>query len=199
ANQGGASSKAEGKDPQSKGEEAAREDEPGADGEDEPMSKTSMAAFVAVLGLAGFCGYHIIRELFPTRMSPNAIFNRAFEDVQSDPDVCNHFGTPLTAYGRDSGGGSREGRRNFVEHEEYVAPDDVSNRCRVRFNLKGPHGHAHVFAEVSSKMGKDEWVYLMVQDLASGHVINLHDNRAAIAAGASAESDEERSAIGRLL
>jgi hypothetical protein len=38
---------------------------------------------------------------------------------------------------------------------------------------QGPYGHGWVFAEVSDKMGTGEWVYLMVQDSSTGHVITL--------------------------
>lgn len=60
--------------------------------------------------------------------------------------VRNRFGEPLKAFGRD-GGGRREGRRNFIEHRDYVAPDGTK-RLRIRFNVEGPFGHAFVFAEV---------------------------------------------------
>ncbi len=107
-------------------------------GKDEPRNLTTvlqMGTVVTVLGLISTCLYYIVTELLPTKMSPNTIFNRAFETIQMDPNIANHFGTPLKAYGRDHGG-HREGRRNYIEHETYTSPDDSSNRCRVRFNLQ---------------------------------------------------------------
>jgi mitochondrial import inner membrane translocase subunit TIM21 len=131
------------------------------------------------------------------KLSPHGIFNRAFAAVQSDSDVANHFGTPLNAYGRDHGG-HREGRRNFIEHEEFVDPATGRKRCRVRFNLKGPFGHAFVFAEACESLPANEWVYLMVQDTSTGHVITLQDNRAILASQAAAGSPEEADALRQL-
>lgn len=53
--------------------------------------------------------------------------------------------------------------------------------------------------QVSNKMGSGEWVYLCVQDLQTGHVITLHDNRALLMAQAQAGSDEEKNAFRKML
>ncbi len=122
--------------------------EEGADGvKDEPrtvMNVLHWGLTIGVLGLASTALYYIIMELIPTKMSPNTIFNRAFEAIQRDPDVANHFGTPVKAYGRDHGR-HREGRRNFVEHEKYTSPVDSSKRCRVRFNLQVGCIHIYIY------------------------------------------------------
>eukprot|EP00611_Tribonema_gayanum_P008874 TRINITY_DN1853_c0_g1_i1.p1 TRINITY_DN1853_c0_g1~~TRINITY_DN1853_c0_g1_i1.p1 ORF type:complete len:283 (-),score=79.68 TRINITY_DN1853_c0_g1_i1:379-1227(-) len=157
-----------------------------------------MVLLLAILGVVGVCGYFVVQELFPGKLSPNGLFNRAFEAMQGEPDVANHFGTPLTAYGRDHGG-TREGRRHFVEHEEYKAKEDGSKRMRIRFNVEGPYGHGFVFAEGSDKLPSGEWVYLMVQDSSTGHVITLQDNRALIYGRASATSDAEADALTNML
>ena len=91
-------------------------------------------------------------------MSPNRIFDHAFDVVRNNPEVARRFGEPLKAYGRDHGG-HREGRRNFIEHTAYQ--EDGDERVRVRFNLEGRFGKAFVFAEVSKSMPAGEFVYGM--------------------------------------
>ncbi len=56
-----------------------------------------------------------------------------------------------------------------------------------------------MFAEVSSSLPSDEWVYLMVQDTSTGHVISIVDNRSHMLAEAGANSEEEKAAIGLML
>ncbi len=56
-----------------------------------------------------------------------------------------------------------------------------------------------MFAEVSSNLPSDEWVYLMVQDTSTGHVISVVDNRSRLSAEAGASSEEEKEAIGLML
>ncbi len=56
-----------------------------------------------------------------------------------------------------------------------------------------------MFAEISSNLPSDEWVYLMVQDTSTGHVISIVDNRTRLNAQAGASSEEEKAAIGLML
>lgn len=148
---------------------------------------------------AAVCAYYIGRELIPTKMSPNSVFNRAMDTVREHHEVTSRFGSPIKGYGRDHGG-KRVGRRNFIEHTEYKSEDDGSNRTRVRFNLEGPHGQAFAFAEVSSDMPSGEFVYLIVQDKSNGRVITVVDNRAALAVGRmTAGSQEGKDAMTKLL
>lgn len=93
-------------------------------------------------------------------MSPNQVFDHAFDVVRNDPEVQRRFGEPLKGYGRDHGG-HREGRRNFVENTQWTN-DDGDKRTRVRFNLEGRFGKAFVFAEVSKSMPAGEFVYGML-------------------------------------
>ena len=134
--------------------------------------------------LASFCAYYIGRELFPTRMSPNSIMSSSWELVRNDHNVSLKYGEDLKCYGTDRGG-SREGRRNFVESTNYVSKDDGSNRCRIRYNIEGGGGRnfGFVFAEVSDKMNAGEFVYILVQDRRTGGTMTILDNRAAIRAG----------------
>jgi len=76
---------------------------------------TRLTLWAGALVFAGACAYYIGRELFPSKMSPNSVFNSSFEIVRNHTDVTKRFGSPLKAYGRDHGG-HREGRRNFVEY-----------------------------------------------------------------------------------
>ena len=132
-------------------------------------------------------------------MSPNRVFDRSFELIRKDPEILRRYGESVKAYGRDHGG-HREGRRNFVEHTKYRNEEDGSNRTRVRYNLEGRFGYAYVFAEVSNKMPSGEFVYVLVQDKASGRVHSIVDNRAALTAQRLASGSEEaQSAMVQLL
>ena len=137
---------------------------------------------------------------FPvSKMSPNNVFNSSFEIVRNDPEVQRRYGDSLKAYGRDHGG-HREGRRNFVEHKEYVDEQDGSKRTRVRYNLEGRFGNAFVFAEVSSQQPSGEFVYILVQDKSNGRTHTVVDNRAALTAARLAGSNKEASsAMSQLL
>ena len=104
--------------------------------------------------------------------------------LRNDHNVSLKYGEDLKCYGTDRGG-SREGRRNFVESTNYVSKDDGSNRCRIRYNIEGGGGRnfGFVFAEVSDKMNAGEFVYILVQDRRTGGTMTILDNRAAIRAG----------------
>lgn len=154
------------------------------------VAGTRLAVWGGVAVLASVCAFYIGKELFPTRMSPNKVFDRAFEKIRSNDVVNRRFGGPLKAYGRDHGG-HREGRRNFIEHTEYVDKEDGSKRTRVRFNLEGQFGTAFVFAEVSNDMGSGEFVYILVQDKRNGQVTAVVDNRSALMAKRMAGGSKE--------
>ena len=156
----------------------------------------NLSAWAAGLGLASVCGYYIFRELMPTKLSPNSVFDKAFEVIRSNSTIERVYGTPLKGYGRDHGG-HRQGRRNFIENTAYDDEQDGSKRLRVRFNVKGPYSEGFVFAEISNKM--DDFVYLMVQDKRTGRVVTLEDNRLAMQAASGARTDAERSALQGLL
>ena len=142
---------------------------------------TRLTMYLGMGAAALTCLYFTARELIPTKMSPNTVFNKAHSIIQNNEDVKYRYGTPLKSYGKDNGG-SREGRRNFIEHSEYTDQEDGSKRVRVRSNLEGPQGKAFVFAEVSSDMPSGDFVYLLVQDKRNGRVITVVDNRSMLAA-----------------
>lgn len=152
------------------------------------VAGTRLTMWAGVAALAITCSYYIGKELLPTKMSPNSIFDNAFSKIKADERMKRRFGDTLKAYGRDNNG-KREGRRNFIENSEYTDKDDGSKRVRVRFNLQGEHGNAFVFAEVSNSMPSGEFVYLMVQDRRNGQVVNLIDNRSALMAKMMAGDD----------
>lgn len=132
-------------------------------------------------------------------MSPNRVFDRSFELIRQDPEIKRQYGDAIKAYGRDHGG-HREGRRNFIEHTEYVDKEDGSKRTRVRYNLEGKFGNAFVFAEVSNGMTSGEFVYILVQNKQGGRVHTVQDNRAALtAAKLSGGNVEAASAMSQLL
>jgi len=150
----------------------------------------------SVVGVfAAGCAYFIGKELIPTKMSPNTVFDNAIDSVRQDPMMKRIYGDSLKFYGRDHGG-HREGRRNFIEHTEYKDNDDGSNRIRVRFNMEAGSLSAFVFAEVSSDMPSGEFVYLMVQNKAGGRVHTIIDNRTALKAKSLGGSND---AFGQLL
>lgn len=161
---------------------------------------TRLFFWAGALAFASVCGYYIIKELLPTKMSPNAVFDRATSTIRQNEEVKRRFGEAFKTYGRDHGG-HREGRRNFIEHTEYVDKDtDGSKRTRVRFNLEGQYGAAFVFAEVSDSMASGEFVYILVQDKRNGAVITVVDNRSMLLARKMAGgSDEGRDVFARLL
>jgi import inner membrane translocase subunit TIM21 len=161
---------------------------------------TRLFFWAGALAFASVCGYYIIKELLPTKMSPNAVFDRATSTIRQNEEVKRRFGEAFKTYGRDHGG-HREGRRNFIEHTEYVDKDtDGSKRTRVRFNLEGQYGAAFVFAEVSDSMPSGEFVYILVQDKRNGTVITVVDNRSMLLARKMAGgSDEGRDVFARLL
>lgn len=155
--------------------------------------------YLSMLGFAGVCAFYIGKELLPTKMSPNTVFNNATEKLKSNSMIKQRFGDRIKTYGRDHGG-TREGRRNFVEHTEYVDAETRSKRTRVRFNLEGPNGNAFVFAEVSNDMPSGEFVYLLVQDKRTGYVITIEDNRTKIAMERMVGGDSKgKEALGNLL
>ena len=145
------------------------------------VAGTRLFFWGGALTFASICAYYIGKELLPTKMSPNTIFDKASTKIHNHPDVKRRFGDNFKTYGRDHGG-HREGRRNFIEHTEYTNEDDGSKRVRVRFNLEGQYGNAFVFAEVSKEMKSGEFVYILVQDKRNGAVITVEDNRSALLA-----------------
>lgn len=112
----------------------------------------------------------------PSRMSANGVYSDAFETLKIKDEIRAIVGEPMKAYGRDVGKNT-EGRRNFVDNRQYVAPDG-SARTRVRFHIEGPLNKIRVWAEVSNKMADNEYVYLIVQDLKTGRILTLVDERA---------------------
>ena len=154
------------------------------------VAGTRLTMWAGIFCFATACAYYIGKELLPTKMSPNAVFDRATELVRANGEVSRRFGEPLKAYGRDHGG-HREGRRNFIEHTEYTDKEHGSKRTRVRFNLEGKFGKAFVFAEVSSDMPSGEFVYVLVQDKANGRVFTVVDNRSRLAAARMAGGNKE--------
>lgn len=154
------------------------------------VAGTRLTMWAGVAVFASVCAFYIGKELFPTKMSPNKVFDRAFDLIREHGEVTRRYGGPLKAYGRDHGG-HREGRRNFVEHTEYDDKEDGSKRTRVRFNLEGQFGTAFVFAEVSSEMPSGEFVYILVQDKRNGQVTTVVDNRSALMAKRMAGGSQE--------
>lgn len=154
------------------------------------VAYSRLTMWMGILGFALVCGYYIAKELIPTKMSPNTVFNGASEVIRHHDVVTRQYGEKLKFYGKDHGG-HREGRRNFIEHTEYTDPEDGSKRTRVRFNMEGQFSEAFCFAEVSSDMPSGEYVYVLVQEKRTGRVITVVDNRAALTAKRLAGGNQE--------
>ena len=83
------------------------------------VAASRLTMWAGVFGFACVCAYYIGRELFPTKMSPNSVFNQAINKIRDHPQVQRQYGDSLKFYGKDHGS-HREGRRNFIEHTEYI-------------------------------------------------------------------------------
>ncbi|ETV87833.1 hypothetical protein H257_01272 [Aphanomyces astaci] len=154
---------------------------------------TQVGMWTAALGLASVCGYFIVRELFPGRMSPNSLFSEASDICLQNDLVVQRLGQPIRCYGKDFGS-HKEGRRNFIEHVELNDKEGNKTRLRIKFNLKGPNGKAEAWAEVNKDMPTGEFVYLIVRTY-TGELIKIQDQRQIL----QADSEEEREAMRRLL
>ena len=133
-------------------------------------------AAVGLVGLAGMCGYYIFHELIGgTKLSNNQLFNEVFEEVRNHPEVTGRLGSPVKGYGRDHGG-KREGRRNFIESDEYHDEDGVFV-LRIKFNLKGPRGTGRMYAEKKQGSSKYEYLIFEVPGRGGNEAIALIDNR----------------------
>ena len=126
--------------------------------------------------LGSYCVYLTAIELFPGRMSPNHLYNAAFEAVRQNAEVIAMTGDNMKAYGRDAGG-SAEGRRNHIDQYRYV-DEKGSKRTRVRFTVEGSKGKARVWAEVCEASQPGDLAYLICQDTRTGKVHTVIDNRA---------------------
>ncbi|KAL3762478.1 hypothetical protein ACHAWU_008181 [Discostella pseudostelligera] len=181
---------------ESTGSEGGGSDDPSSSTEivltpgEKVVATTRLFFWAGAFTFASMCAYYIGKELIPTKMSPNTVFDKATSIVRQNEEVKRRFGDSFKTYGRDHGG-HREGRRNFIEHTEYTDPDDGSQRTRVRFNLEGAYGSAFVFAEVSKDMPSGEFVYILVQDKRNGAVITVQDNRSALLAKRLAGGSQE--------
>jgi len=142
-----------------------------------PRTAANLAMWAGFLTLGGFAGYVVYNELFPGKTSPTSVFNSAFDAVRNNAEVMARLGTPVNGYGRDLGG-SREGRRNFYDHDQYV-DDDGLWRTRIKFNLEGPQGKAVVYVEKVAGSSAQEFSYIILEHNMRGRhdVIALQDNR----------------------
>ncbi|KAG6612161.1 Transmembrane protein [Phytophthora cinnamomi] len=160
----------------------------------EKVTATATGGFwLGLIGLGAVGVYFVARELLPNRMSPNGLFSESLDFLSENTDVTSRLGLPIHGYGHDHGG-HREGRRNRIEHVNLQAKDGTP-RLRIKYNIKGPTGHAYVFAEVNKNMKKNEYVYLIVQVTKTGELLKIVDNRQIL----SAETKEEQDALRQLL
>jgi hypothetical protein len=89
------------------------------------VATTRLFFYAGALTFASMCAYYIGKELLPTKMSPNTVFDKATAIVRQNTEVTRRFGDSIKTYGRDHGG-HREGRRNnFIEHTEQRCNTDI--------------------------------------------------------------------------
>jgi len=138
-----------------------------------PVQRGATAAmWLGVAALVSVSGFYIVREIVPLGMSPNAVFNDSFERVRNHNEVVARLGTPVKAYGK----GASDGRRNWIDHDEYV-DDDGAKRTRVKYNVEGPNGKAVVYAEKVKGAEGFSYVILEHATRARHDAIALEDNR----------------------
>jgi hypothetical protein len=136
-------------------------------------SKTGL--YLGIAGLVVTCGYLMIKELMPTKLSANTIFSHAFDACKEHPDVTMRLGRPLKAFGHDHGG-RREGRRNFVDKDEFK--DQKGNDVvRIKFAVEGPRGKGIIYAARSSNLHRNDFLYLIFHCESEGRSYALIDNR----------------------
>lgn len=136
-------------------------------------SKTGL--YLGIAGLVVTCGYLMIRELMPTKLSANSIYSQAIDACKEHPDVTMRLGKPLKAHGHDHGG-RREGRRNFVDKDTFVDArgNDV---VRIKFDLTGPRGKGTIYAARSSNLSSGQFLYLIFHCVNENRSYALVDNR----------------------
>ena len=78
------------------------------------VAASRLSMYLGMGAAAVACLYYIAKELIPTKMSPNSVFNSAVNILRENQEVKMRFGETFKCYGRDHGG-HREGRRNFIE------------------------------------------------------------------------------------
>lgn len=116
---------------------------------------------LAGFGLFSYCFYITAKELLPSKMSPNRMYNDAFELLKTNAEIQKIVGEDPVAFGRSAG------RRHF-DSREY---EDIygNTRTRIRFNMRGKRGQVLVWCEMSKIMNNDEpFVYLVCQDRRTG-------------------------------
>lgn len=131
---------------------------------------------LGALGVVGGCAYYIGKELMPSKLSPNGAFNAVFEKVRNHPELVKYLGSNIKGYGRDLGG-SREGRRNFIDHDEF-ADDDGVPHIRIKFNVEGQSGvKGVVYAELAKNAPEGHFEYVIFERPNGQGVISLIENR----------------------
>lgn len=128
-------------------------------------------------------------------MSPNGLFSESLDILSENTEVTTRLGMPIHGYGHDHGG-HREGRRNRIEHVN-LKDKEGNPRLRIKYNIKGPSGHAYVFAEVNHDMKKGEYVYLIAQFTKTNEIVKIIDNRQVLAADSKEEQDALRQLLGK--
>lgn len=73
-----------------------------------------LVGFALLLGLVGVCGYYIVVELLPSKMSPNTVMSNAHDIFLADPDVSRCISTQIVP----SHSGKWSVRMFIIQHEQ---------------------------------------------------------------------------------
>jgi hypothetical protein len=141
----------------------------------------------ALAAVAFYCIYLTGTELFPGRMGANSLFSEVFDLLRSNDQVLETVGDGAVAFGRDTGRNT-EGRRNHIDSYKYKAVDGTY-RLRIRMNIKGSKGQVRVWAEVADDMKKNQFVYLIIQNVRNGRVTTIVDRRDELEANVGGSED----------
>eukprot|EP00924_Labyrinthula_sp_SR-Ha-C_P012910 augustus_masked-scaffold_12-processed-gene-3.8-mRNA-1 protein AED:0.14 eAED:0.16 QI:0/-1/0/1/-1/1/1/0/288 len=137
---------------------------------------SQLALIGGISALVLLSGSLIVRELFPTRLSPNSLFSKTVSYLKQNEKIKAEFGE-FKAYGKDFNK-SKEGRRNFVFHDKFKDLDG-EKFTRIKFVIEGTKNgkKAYVYAS-TSKNKEDEFDYVIFQPQYYGErTIALIDNR----------------------
>jgi len=136
-------------------------------------TKTVWYSGIIAAGLAGLgvVLYVVFKELLSSD-TPQAVYAKAFERIQTHPRVCDLLGEPIKGFGEESS----RGRRQRIKHAFYVKDD--KEHLRLKFYVQGIRNRATVHADVVKIDGSFQYYYLFAEmDNYPRETVILEDNR----------------------
>ncbi|GLE01450.1 hypothetical protein PINS_up010280 [Pythium insidiosum] len=108
-----------------------------------------------------------------SRRSPLGVFNESMDLLSKHPEVTSRLGEPVCGYGEDY---ELPGRRHTFKRSKHTDVDGHVH-SRLKYNIKGPNGHATVYVETIEGAPKHDYVYLIVEFTELNEVVKIVDNR----------------------